>query len=118
MQSSYGLDRIDDIVGGFYVTLFDHNNDRTKIKIIFQNSIHAHQLFVDQDIVNYRRTCIGNSDSLFFTVQNSKYLKWLHEQSYEIWNDSGEIHFVIVLKDAINDIFAAEEPCIEVIALQ
>lgn len=114
LQSSYVLDRVDDVAGGFYVTLLDQSNENIKIKIIFQNSIHAHQLFIDQDIVTYRKSCINNPYSIFFTVQNSEYLKWLHEQSYDIWDDSGEIHFMIVLEGAIIDIFATKEPCIEI----
>lgn len=115
LQSSYILDRIDDIVGGFYVTLLDRNDNNKKFKVIFKNSVHAHQLFVEKDIVKYRKSCINNQNSIFFTVQHSIYLKWLHEQSYEIWNNSNDIHFMIVLSDAIIDIFATEEPQIEII---
>ena len=115
LQSSYILDHVDDIVGGFYVTILDQHNNKIKIKISFPNSIYAHQLFVDQNIVNYRKAGIGSFNSPFFTVQNSEYLKWLNTQSYDIWKKPHEIHFVIVLKDAIIDIFATEEPSIEVI---
>lgn len=117
LQSSYALNRIDDVVGGFYVTLLDQNNDNIKIKIAFQNSIHAHQLFVDENIVNSRKLSLNNADSVFFTVQNSEYLKWLHEQSHEIWQNSVDLHFVIMTKDAIIDIFATEKPHIEIIVI-
>ena len=52
-----------------------------------------------------------SNNSFEFKVKNSEYLRWLHEQSYEIYQDVKEFtHFVLMAEDVIIDIIDSWEP--------
>lgn len=59
--------------------------------------------------------CLSHDESiesprLFFTVENSQYLKWFHDESYNIRADEHITHYVFVTPDDVVDVLALDAP--------
>jgi hypothetical protein len=48
-----------------------------------------------------------------YTVSNSPFVKWLHEESYGIYKDSETIHYAILTANDCIDVLTEDEPKVE-----
>ncbi|QQE74225.1 hypothetical protein KDJ56_20675 [Brevibacillus composti] len=119
LSSKYYVESLSDSIEGFRILLSDANDEKKKVEVIFEDSVHAYRS-TDE---SFRQSAINMIDELygtefyaewtFFKVTNSKYIQWLSEQSYGITESESLIHFSILAGDSIVDVIAAYEPKIK-----
>lgn len=54
------------------------------------------------------KDCLGKST--LFTVENSIYLQWFHEQTYNRWKDNQVTHYLIATPDQVIEIIHTHSP--------
>lgn len=89
------------------------------LKIIFNEDM-ASQVTLDADSITTRLSNAGYDSTFFenkllFVIQNSEYLAWLSELSCSIIDSPLNIHYMLVIQDALIDIIARAEPTLEII---
>ena len=116
LAPKYYIDKISHTIKDFHIILSEDSSTERKIKILFEDSVDAYR---DTD-ESFRRKLIYDLGQTygsnfygkwtFFKVYNSKYLQWLSEESFEITNSLGFIHFSLIAADSILDIVTTYEP--------
>ncbi|WP_283610438.1 hypothetical protein [Faecalispora anaeroviscerum] len=116
INNKYYVDSICDSKEGFIITLSDSENESEKVQVVFPESVHAYRSTNE----SYRQKIITDLDCKYgsefyskwtiFKVDQSEYLKWLSDQSYEISDSESLHHFSIIAVDSVVDIIAAYEP--------
>lgn len=102
----------------FYITLFDIDNNK-KIKIVFRHSIDTYRITYETfrcNTISYLHEQYGPdfySRWTFFKITNSKYLKWLSEESCTISDSMPFTHFCILTSETLVDIVTGYEPKVE-----
>ena len=114
----YYIGSISDSIDGFTIVLADAIGNSPKIKIIFENRVNAFRNSEEAFRLSTIRYLNENYDNgfyanwTFFKAENSEYLKWLSEQSGEISDHYGVMHYSIITDDEILDIAATYEPTV------
>ncbi|MCR6106975.1 hypothetical protein HXA34_11810 [Salipaludibacillus agaradhaerens] len=119
LSNKYYIESISDSIKCFKITLCESNDERKKVEVIFDDSVHAYRS-TDESFnlktINTLDEHYGTrfySNWTFFKVNNSEYTNWLYEQSYGIAASQPLIHFCLIASDSIVDVIAAYEPKIE-----
>jgi hypothetical protein len=107
--------------GKFIIVLSDMQNKKKGLQVIYEKGVRAfkvtyesfrQKLFYDLH-QKYGSDFYGSWT--FFKVENSEYIKWLHEQSYA-WSDAFRLeHLSIFATDSIIDIASNCDPKFEFI---
>jgi len=117
----YYIDLVSDAIEGFTVLLSEVDNRKKKIKIIFEDSVDAYKNTDESFRLKTINTFFHNyekefySGRTFFKIINSRYIKWLSEESYGISDSLTFIHFVFFAADSILDVVTTYEPKVEFI---
>ena len=121
LSPKYYIKSISDDIEGLKILLSDVKNEKQIVKIMFDDSTHSYRS-TDE---SFRLSTINSLDKkygtkfysewTFFKVDNSKYISWLSEQSYEIAESENLMHFSLIAVDSIVDVIAAYEPSVELI---
>lgn len=116
LSNKYYVESISDGFDGFEMVLSDSDDEEKKIKVIFEDSVHAYRS-TDE---SYRQSTINAIDKeygthfysewTFFKVADSEYTQWISAQSYSIADSEPLIHFSFIAVDSIVDVIAAYEP--------
>lgn len=120
LSSKYYVESLSDTVEGFRVVLSDANDEKKKVEVIFEDSVHAYRSTDEsfrQSIINTIDERYGTefyTEWTFFKVSNSEYIQWLTEQSYGIAESEPLMHFSFLAVDSIVDVIAAYEPKIKI----
>ena len=107
------LERLMDDAEGFRLLLRDGSEDGRILRIAFGNVLsyrNAPERFLLK-VWEENESFEGHSSLL--TVEDSSYLAWLHEQSYEIHSDEPIVHYAIYTPDDCVDVLAPEPPQVE-----
>lgn len=121
LSSKYYIELIEDNFNGFKIVLSDANDEKNKINVIFESSVHAYRSTDEsfrQSTINIINEVYGiqfYSEWTFFKVVDSEYIQWLSAQSYSIAESEPLIHFSFLAVDSIVDVIAAYEPKIELL---
>jgi hypothetical protein len=102
---------------GLFTKVFSRQDDKHIVKVLFDGYIMSYrdtdessmQKTINMIIEEYGEDFLNWS---FFKVKNSDYLKWLHEQTYNIYIDMDVQHFVIATCDEFIEILATYEPTV------
>lgn len=120
---------IEEIKGQFYVDAIindleglkiELSNDNRKLNLLFKGFIASCRSTEEGYIQKTYYEISRDHDKLFFKnsplfkVENSKYISWLLEESYEIYHEN-LIHFVILTYNFLIDVVTLEEPDIKLI---
>lgn len=116
LAKKYYIDAIQDDIGGFKVKLTDRDNEDNKLTIIFLESVWSYRsveeglraLTMEKLAQKYGANFY--TEWTFFKIENSRYLNWIYEESYDVARDSGLMHFCLVGMDDILDIIASCDP--------
>lgn len=116
LAKEYYIESIVDTIDGLKIVLFDAQDKKRKLFIIFHNSVDSYkrtdESFTGKTIYtlyqNYGKQFY--KDWTFFKVENSEYLQWLSEQSDGFSTYRGLVHFVILAMDSMLDIVVDYEP--------
>jgi hypothetical protein len=122
LSEKYYIDAINDTAEGLKIILSEEKNEKKNLQIVFDSSVHScmntNETFRLKAIYTLREKY--NSEFYttwtFFKVTNSRYVKWVGEQSLGIVELESLTHFSIVSVDSVVDIVAAYEPKVEFIA--
>lgn len=119
LSSKYYIESISDSIKCFKITLCESDDERKKVEVVFEDSVHAYRS-TDESFnlktINTLDEQYGTkfySNWTFFKVNNSEYTNWLSKQSYGIADSQPLIHFCLIASDSIVDVIAAYEPKIE-----
>lgn len=102
---------IHDDYEGFRILL--RENDRSPILRIMFDAVRSYRKSDEGDLL---RTIASISDpgrSSLFTVENSSWVKWFHEETYDIHKDRDIKHFAIYTPDDCVDALSEFEPKVE-----
>ncbi|GAC43779.1 hypothetical protein [Paenibacillus popilliae] len=119
LSSKYYIKSLSDSIEGFKLFLFDANDEKKKVEVVFEDSVHAYRSTDESfrqstiNTINERYGTEFYAEWTFFKVTNSGYIRWLSEQSYGIAESEPLIHFSILAGDSIVDVIAAYEPKIK-----
>lgn len=113
---------VDDVNNGFQLLLTDENNEAKNLLISFPHSVNAFRqtnetfTLLTIDYLNKTYSSDFYSQWTFFKIENSKYLGWIAEQSFNIGESPyyNFTHFCIITSDVILDIIATYEPTITI----
>ncbi len=101
---------------GFKVRLLESQSSQKMIEIVFADSVWFYRYTDEsfrQDTVAYLRANYGSkfyANWTFFKIKKSKYLKWISNESYGMYDDMDWQHFCILTDHEILDIVANYEP--------
>jgi len=112
----YYIDSISDNINGFEVVMSSSKNETDRIKVCFDGPILSYRSTDEsfrQKLI-FELTEIYSSDfykdTTIFKVENSRYITWLKEESYE-WSETlNPRHFCFLSVDSILDVVACDEP--------
>jgi hypothetical protein len=121
LSSKYYIKSLVDQIENFKVILTPLNSEKGSVELVFKYGVEAYtkveesfrvKLIHDLD-KKYGINFYGNWT--FFKINNSKYISWLSEQSYQ-WSDTHSfIHLCLVTSNAVVDIITTYEPKVEII---
>jgi hypothetical protein len=121
LSSKYYIDSVIDMIDSFKIILSNAKSEKEKIEIIFFEGVDAYTRVEESfrvKVIHELDKKYGTEfygDWTFFKVNNSEYIKWLSDQSYE-WSDTRQFtHFCLVTADAILDVIADYEPTVTLI---
>lgn len=109
----YKVESICDIIGVFYIVLAETQNEKNKIKIIYEQSVESYRRtnllimkkYLAKHICNY-----SSALSSYYKVENSEYALWLSNESFGAIETSELIHLVFVGDNWIVDVVSCYEP--------
>ncbi len=102
------------------IILIDDDNPQNKVLITWANSVYAYRKTYE----TFTILTLNNLDAeygtvfrnwSFFKIENSKYLKWLSEQSCGITDSLNLVHFCIYSTEEMFEVIANYEPNISLI---
>jgi hypothetical protein len=119
LQLKYYIDSIVDNLDGFEMILSDCNDRNKRVMVTFENSVEAYR--------STDETCRTNTicdlrdmygldfycEWTFFKVENSRYLRWVIEESCGIREAHYLTHFSFIAGESIVDIIAPYEPKVQ-----
>lgn len=120
LRDKYCVEYIDDRIDCFRVRLYwDYYNDPKRVDIFFENSVDSYRRTEEM----YRHGVVLDLDKRYgkefyapwtlFKITNSKYIKWLSDESCTISDHMPLIHFVMLAADSLVDIVTTYEPKVE-----
>lgn len=122
LNDKYYIESITDTLNGLNIILFEMDDRKKKIQLLFKNGVFSYRV-TDEGL---RMNLIGLLDNqyggnfygywTFFKVIDSPYLQWLSQESCETSDAISLKHFCLVAADSIMDIIHSKEP--EVILLE
>jgi len=118
LSNSYYIDEILDRIKNFNFLLTDYNDERKKLRVIFEHSVDAYRS-TDESYRQKTLYDLGNKHGTeftkwtFFKVYNSSYIQWLSEDSYEFLDKDSFTHFCFIAADSILDVVTNYEPRFE-----
>ncbi len=121
LSPKYYIESMADGFDGFIIVLSDASDEKKKVKVIFEDSVHAYRSTDEsfrQNTINVLNEIYGlqfYSKWTLFKVVDSEYMQWLSEQSYSIVDSQPLIHFSFLAVDSIVDVIAAYEPKVELL---
>lgn len=119
LGEKYYVESIQDDMDIFRARLYDKYFSTKRVDIIFHDQVDAYrktdetlrsQVVLDLD------KCYGHefyATWTLFKVTNSRYIKWLSEESCTISDHMPLVHFVILAADSLVDIVTTYEPKVE-----
>ncbi len=116
ITSMYEIESINYDEHGFKITLFDIENKKNKIDLIYENWVFAFRkndgIYKENiiDTIKKQNPTKFCDNWTFFKVTNSKYLQWIFEQSLETCDLSYFSHFSFITPTSILDIPDTHEP--------
>ena len=104
---------------GLTIICFD-NEKKNKIIFKFNGTIYTYRFTEEGSFLktfdylnkNYSKPFVHGTS--LFEVENSKYLKWFKEESYDAWNVDEFKHYVIYTSDDILEVLSPYPPEVEI----
>lgn len=103
---------IHDDCEGFRIILQGEKTGSGMIKILFNPAIAYRNIDESYLIKTLSRISSLEKSSLYI-VENSKWTKWFHEESYDVYDDRKIIHYSIITPGDCIDILAEYSPNVE-----
>lgn len=124
LSQKYHVESIQDDMNIFRARLYDEYFSVKRVDITFHDQVDAYRR-TDETL---RSQVVLDLDKYYghgfyatwtlFKVTNSKYIKWLSEESCTISNHMPLMHFVILAADSLVDIVTTYEPEVEHVTVQ
>jgi len=106
------LEGLHDDYEGFRLLLKGASGNRKMLRISFDSSL-AYRNINEGDFLKTVEDSEGLTKWCLFTVENSAYEKWFHEQSYNIHASEDIVHYAIYTPNDCVDILSAYPPQVE-----
>jgi hypothetical protein len=101
---------------GFHILLRGGESSSRMLRIAFDPAL-VYRNIDDGDLLKTICTLSEPEVSSLFTVENSTWLEWLHEESHGIHDGEAIIHYAIYTANDCIDVLSAFEPTVEWISL-
>lgn len=121
LSKKYYVESItDSITDGFKIILINDQNPEKKVLLSWPNTVYAYRSTYESFTLLTLHNLSENYgtefyDWTFFKIENSEYLKWISEQSYEITESLNFIHFCIYGTESMVEILDNSEPTVTLI---
>jgi hypothetical protein len=102
---------IHDDYEGFRILLRE-NNYSSVLRILF-DAVRSYKWSDESDLLKTVASINDAGRSSLFIVDNSSWVKWFHEETYDIYKDSDIKHFAIYTSDDCIDVLSEFEPKVE-----
>jgi hypothetical protein len=102
---------IHDDYEGFRILL--RENDRSPVLRIMFDTVRSYRKSDEGDLLRTIASINDPSRSSLFIVDNSSWVKWFHEETYDIHKDRDIKHFAIYTPDDCIDVLSEFEPKVE-----
>lgn len=119
LSKRYYLESITDDDEGLSLLFIEEKNQSNKLRLLFGYSADAYRKTYE----TYRSKLIHEVDEkyggdfygnrTFFKIENSSYVKWLSETSYNISDSHNFMHFAFFTDNFVIDVLALRDPKIE-----
>ena len=116
LASKYYIKSVSDEIEGFKLILMPLKSKEASIEILFKDGVYSY-LRIDE---SFRAKLIHNLNEeygldfyknwTFFQIDNSRYVSWLSDESYEWSKVYNLIHFSLIAADSTVDIIVNYEP--------
>ena len=119
LANKYDIDKIIHDLDDFRMLLTDTQDSKNQVWVIFDKSIDVFRSTDESyclktiHLLNKKYGKDFYVKWTFFKVQNSLYVEWLYEQSFETFPKEGYTHFAFIEDNAIVDVVSVYEPRFE-----
>jgi hypothetical protein len=118
---------IEKIPSNLYLKEFKYNSNGLNLSLeqeeenspilnIYFNGVFSFRSADEGDLLktlSEREKTDNTNNWSLFTVENSLYLEWFHEQSYDIHKKDQIIHYLIATPNDVIDVLDSETPCVK-----
>lgn len=101
--------KLSDSGEGFNISVYALENNDLVVDILFDHAL-AHRSIDEGDHLKLWENFELSTESFIYTVENSEFLKYFNEESYNIHDTENIKHFFIVTSDDCIDVIASGEP--------
>lgn len=116
LSYGYYIDAVHDTFNGFFILLAEDTDRDKGVLITFENSVFSYR-YAQEDfriktvhMLKEKYTPEFYVKWALFKVENSEYLKWIAQDSYDLSSDLLMKHFVFISQDAMVDVASTYEP--------